>query len=87
MAYNYVVTAQKPTAVTHSLTAAFTGPDQLNLILIKSTRLEIHTMGPEGLVAVGGSRLPCTGLDAEVADGTFSIGEKAIRYSRAMFMR
>ena len=53
MAYNYVVTNQKPTAVTHALTAAFTAPDALNLLLIRSTRLEVHTMGPEGLVPVG----------------------------------
>jgi len=54
MAYNYVVTNQKPTTVTHALTASFTSPDALNLLLIRNTRLEVHEMGPEGLVPVGG---------------------------------
>ena len=52
MAYNYVVTSQKPTSVTHALTASFTGPDDLNLVLVRSTRLEVHLMAPEGLVPV-----------------------------------
>jgi len=57
MAYNYVVTNQKPTTVTHALTASFTSADALNLLLIRSTRLEVHVMGPEGLVPVrGGGR-------------------------------
>lgn len=57
MAYNYVVTNQKPTTVTHALTASFTSADTLNLLLIRSTRLEVHVMGPEGLVPVrGGGR-------------------------------
>lgn len=54
MAYNYVVTNQKPTTVTHALTSSFTSPDALNLLLIRNTRLEVHEMGPEGLVPVGG---------------------------------
>ncbi|KAG1687986.1 hypothetical protein DVH05_004505 [Phytophthora capsici] len=49
MAYNYVATAQKPTSVTHSLTAAFTGPNDTNLLLAKSTRFEVHLLTPEGL--------------------------------------
>eukprot|EP00743_Colponemidia_sp_Colp-15_P005247 GILK01005646.1.p1 GENE.GILK01005646.1~~GILK01005646.1.p1 ORF type:complete len:1143 (+),score=205.41 GILK01005646.1:93-3431(+) len=47
--WNYVVTAQKPTSVSHSLTGNFTGPNELNLIIAKSTRIEIYRMGPEGL--------------------------------------
>lgn len=50
MAYNYVATAQKPTSVTHSLTAAFTGANDVNLLLAKSTRFEIHLLTPEGLL-------------------------------------
>jgi DNA damage-binding protein 1 len=30
--FNYVVTAHKPTAVTHSVVANFTGPNDINLI-------------------------------------------------------
>ena len=52
MAYNYVATNHKPTTVTHTLTGAFTSADDLNLLLIRSTRLEVHVMGPEGLVPV-----------------------------------
>eukprot|EP01135_Chromosphaera_perkinsii_P006121 Nk52_evm1s407 gene=Nk52_evmTU1s407 len=49
MSFNYVVTAQKPTAVHHALTGNFTAPDCQNLILGKCTRIEIHVCTPEGL--------------------------------------
>eukprot|EP00966_Prymnesium_polylepis_P240241 5555660-Prymnesium_polylepis.1 len=49
MSFNYVVTAHKPTNVTHSLTGNFTGPDELNLIVSKCTRIEVHRMDSEGL--------------------------------------
>ncbi|CAH0488401.1 unnamed protein product [Peronospora farinosa] len=49
MAYNYVATAQKPTSVTHSLTAVFTGSNDTNLLVAKSTRFEVHLLTPEGL--------------------------------------
>jgi DNA damage-binding protein 1 len=39
--YNYVVTASKPSAVFQSLRGNFTGKDDNNLILGKSTRIEI----------------------------------------------
>eukprot|EP00953_Heterococcus_sp_UTEX-ZZ885_P038282 19653-Heterococcus_DN1.PRE.1 len=42
MALNYVVTAHRPTAVTHSLVAKFTGPQDVNLILAKGNRLVIN---------------------------------------------
>ncbi|KAI3709968.1 hypothetical protein L2E82_39739 [Cichorium intybus] len=48
-AYNYVVTAHKPTNVTHSCVGNFTGPQQLNLIIAKCTRIEIHLLTPQGL--------------------------------------
>ncbi|KAD7117821.1 hypothetical protein E3N88_05089 [Mikania micrantha] len=47
--YNYVVTAHKPTNVTHSCVGNFTGPQELNLIIAKCTRIEIHLLTPEGL--------------------------------------
>jgi len=50
MAYNYVVTAQKPTNIGISITGNFTNPDEINLVISKSSRLEIHTVTPEGLV-------------------------------------
>lgn len=52
MSYNYLVTAQKPTSATHSVTGHFTSPRDLNLIVAKGNRLEIYTVTPEGLVAV-----------------------------------
>eukprot|EP00906_Rhabdomonas_costata_P037101 RCo052151 len=52
MSYNYVVTAQKPTAVAHCLTANFTSAADLNLIVSKVLRIEVHTVTPEGLQPV-----------------------------------
>lgn len=49
MAYNYVVTAHKPTGVCACATGNFTSPDDLNLLLAKNTRLEIYVVTPEGL--------------------------------------
>eukprot|EP00667_Euglena_gracilis_P000838 EG_transcript_838 len=49
MAFNYVVTAHKPTAATRCLTSNFTSPTDLNLIVSKCTRLNIHTVASEGL--------------------------------------
>ncbi|GBG61192.1 hypothetical protein CBR_g19725 [Chara braunii] len=47
--WNYVVTAHKPTAVTHSAVGNFTSPSELNLIVAKCTRIEIHQLSPQGL--------------------------------------
>ena len=47
--WNYVVTAHKPTNVTHSLVGNFTGPSDLNLIVSKCTRIEVHKVDQEGL--------------------------------------
>jgi len=52
MSYNYLVTAQKPTSATHSVTGHFTSPRDLNLIVAKGNRLEIYTATPEGLEAI-----------------------------------
>ncbi|KAL1525255.1 hypothetical protein AB1Y20_020120 [Prymnesium parvum] len=49
MKWNYVVTAHKPTNVTHALTGNFTGPDDINLIVSKCTRIEVHRVDAEGL--------------------------------------
>ncbi|XP_021371372.1 DNA damage-binding protein 1-like isoform X1 [Mizuhopecten yessoensis] len=49
MAYNYVVTAHKPTAVNACVTGNFTSSDDLNLIIARNTRLEIYVVTPEGL--------------------------------------
>ncbi|XP_048462818.1 DNA damage-binding protein 1 isoform X2 [Rhincodon typus] len=49
MSYNYVVTAQKPTAVNACVTGHFTSADDLNLLIAKNTRLEIYVVTPEGL--------------------------------------
>ncbi|XP_012942382.1 DNA damage-binding protein 1 isoform X2 [Aplysia californica] len=49
MAYNYVVTAHKPTSVSNGVTGHFTSPSDLNLIIAKNTRIEIYVVTPEGL--------------------------------------
>lgn len=49
MAHHYVVTAHKPTAVNACVTGNFTSSSDLNLILAKNTRIEIHLVTPEGL--------------------------------------
>ncbi|KAK2168127.1 hypothetical protein LSH36_20g08004 [Paralvinella palmiformis] len=49
MAYNYIVTAHKPTAVTACVTGNFTSAKDLNLIIAKNTRMEIYLVTPEGL--------------------------------------
>lgn len=49
MSFNYVVTAHKPSAVHFCITGNFTSPDDMNLLIAKSTRLEIHTVTSEGL--------------------------------------
>uniref|UniRef100_A0A6M2DKV7 Putative splicing factor 3b subunit 3 n=1 Tax=Xenopsylla cheopis TaxID=163159 RepID=A0A6M2DKV7_XENCH len=49
MSYQYVVTAQKATAVKACVTGNFTSPIDLNLVIAKNTRLEIHLVTPEGL--------------------------------------
>lgn len=52
MAYNYVVTSQKPTAVSVALVCCFTGKSDQNLVLAKGNRIEIHTLTPEGLLPI-----------------------------------
>jgi hypothetical protein len=52
MACNYVVTAQKPTMVTHSVVGQFTSEEDTNLIIAKSTRLELHRVTADGLAPV-----------------------------------
>ena len=61
--YNYVVTAHKPTAVSHAITCSFSCPDpasgeaatssasepRRDLVLAKGSRLELHTLTPDGL--------------------------------------
>ncbi|KAL4855081.1 DNA damage-binding protein 1 [Chlorella vulgaris] len=50
--FNYVVSAHKPTSVQHSAVGHFTSATDLNLIISKSTRLEVHRLTPEGLQGV-----------------------------------
>uniref|UniRef100_A0A0D9V2C3 DNA damage-binding protein 1 n=1 Tax=Leersia perrieri TaxID=77586 RepID=A0A0D9V2C3_9ORYZ len=47
--WNYVVTAHKPTVVTHSCVGNFTAPDHLNLIVSKCTRIEIYLFTRQGI--------------------------------------
>ena len=52
MAYNYVVTAAKPSSVSHAITATLFDADTPSLVVAKSTRLEIYNFGEEGLEPV-----------------------------------
>ncbi|XP_037044734.1 DNA damage-binding protein 1 [Bradysia coprophila] len=49
MSHHYIITAQKPTAVTACVTGNFTSSTDLNLIIAKNSRLEIYLVTPEGL--------------------------------------
>ncbi|OZC09249.1 hypothetical protein X798_03793 [Onchocerca flexuosa] len=49
MALNYIVTAYKPTVVTHALVGSFIVPTELNLVLAKTNRVELFLVTPEGL--------------------------------------
>uniref|UniRef100_A0A069DXU2 Putative splicing factor 3b subunit 3 n=1 Tax=Panstrongylus megistus TaxID=65343 RepID=A0A069DXU2_9HEMI len=49
MAFQYYVTAHKPTAVNACVTGHFTSETHLNLIVAKNSRIEIFLVGPEGL--------------------------------------
>lgn len=49
MAHNYVVTASRASAVNQSLTGNFTGPEDINLITAKLSRIEISKITPDGL--------------------------------------
>ena len=51
-AMNYVVTVQRPTAVTGLATGHFTSSNDFNLILAKNTHIEIYIIGSEGLKLV-----------------------------------
>ena len=50
--FAYVATAQKPTGVTHAVVGSFTGPNDVNLVLAKTNRLEVHTVTGDGLSPV-----------------------------------
>lgn len=48
----YVVTAHRPSAVLASVVCAFTSPEDLNLIISKVTRMEIHRVRQDGLEGI-----------------------------------
>lgn len=50
MSYNYVVTAHRPTKVTHSCVGNFLGGSERNLLVAKITFIEVHSIKFEGLV-------------------------------------
>ncbi len=50
MAFTYVVTSQKPTAVEHSLLCCFTSPFEQSLIVAKNNRIEVHALQSDGLL-------------------------------------
>eukprot|EP00891_Asterochloris_glomerata_P001303 jgi/Astpho2/1303/fgenesh1_pm.00024_%23_4_t len=50
--YNYVVSAHTPTAVNKAVVGNFTGAGDINLIISKFRRIEVHTLTPEGLQGI-----------------------------------
>lgn len=52
MTYNYVVTSQRPTAVSHAVVCSFTGPEARNLILSKGNRIEVHAAAADSIAPV-----------------------------------
>jgi hypothetical protein len=50
MAYLYVSTTQKPTAVTTSILSNFTSISDKNLLIARGQYLEIHTLESNGIV-------------------------------------
>lgn len=50
MASSYVVTCQKSTAVLSSLVCRFSSPFERNVIIARGNFIEIHLLGPEGLL-------------------------------------
>src|SRR5690242_18633278 len=50
--YLYAATSQKPTGVTHAVLGAFTAPAALNLLLAKTSHVEVHTVTSDGLQPV-----------------------------------
>ncbi|KAJ2547316.1 DNA damage-binding protein 1a, partial [Coemansia sp. RSA 1933] len=54
MQYQYVVSAHKANSVTASVSGAFTAPHELNLVIAKGNRLEVHTfVAQQQLTLVG----------------------------------
>ena len=50
--WNYCVTANRPTRATHSCCGAFTAPGARNLLVAKSSFVEIFLLTPRGLKAL-----------------------------------
>eukprot|EP00736_Rhodelphis_marinus_P012711 Rmarinus@m.8546 len=50
--YNYVVSAQKPTVVTHTAVGNFTRPDELNLLVGRCTRIGLYRITSNGLEVI-----------------------------------
>ena len=44
-----MVTAQEATGVNAAVTGHFTGPNDMNLIIAKNSKLEVYLVTPEGL--------------------------------------
>lgn len=49
MSYTYVVTSQKPNAVSCSLCCSFTSPTDKNLIIAKGSSIEVHLLKEDGI--------------------------------------
>ena len=49
---HYYASVQRPTVVTHTARGNFTSCDKINLLVCKSSTLEVYELTPEGL-AVG----------------------------------
>jgi len=58
--FGYVVTAHKPSVVTHSVVGNFTSPEKRDLLLARSTRIELYSISREGLIPL--VELPINGV-------------------------
>jgi DNA damage-binding protein 1 len=50
MAHTYVVSSQKSTAVHHAVTCNFIDPEETNLIVVKSNKIEVFALSSESLI-------------------------------------
>ncbi|KAJ3010234.1 DNA damage-binding protein 1a [Thoreauomyces humboldtii] len=69
----YVVSARKPDSVSHAVKASFTGPDDINVIVSKTTHLEVFILEPTG--ADDGEQYLRLVLDAPIYDRITTLGK------------
>ncbi|KAK1282340.1 DNA damage-binding protein 1 [Acorus calamus] len=71
--WNYVVTAHKPTAVTHSCVGNFTGPHELNLIISAMGDISDRVGRPSDNGQIGIIDADCRLIGLHLYDGSFKV--------------